>query len=413
MGFADVPAPIQYAPRENLGLQLVQSAAGVAQAYQQGKAAASANEFQTAFGQAYAKGDLEGMKQLAAAHPAQWQQVQQGMTAINNDNRQALGAAANDLSLAALSGNPQAIANVAQRHASTLQGLGITPEQLAQTPPEQIRQYADMVGMHALEPDKYFDLQNKTAQQIQQGRYQQGQLQNQQQGLQIRQQEANQQGMYQQQQIQNQQQRLNLDASYNQAKILDMKATQANNSNKTAAEVAKAQQASLQAKQTLVDGYDQASGVLNNSLNTLQQVQQIPPETFDAMWGVSGMINRNIPGSPEQVAWAQLQSMQSQARLSGMALLKGTGSVSNAEGEAAQKAFLSITPNTPAKAARKAIDNWRDVLQRQGKALQGKQKQIELYRSQINADTERQAQQYNAAPAAAAGGSTDWADLQH
>lgn len=420
MAFAEVPQPMQYAPKENLGVGLANAVGTIYSGYKQGVANQDAQEFQTAFGQAYAKGDYNAMQQLAAAHPQQWQTVQQGLTAIQQNNRDQLGAASSDLSLAAASGDPQAVATVAQRHAPALQALGIQPQDLAtayQQNPQQVRQYADMIGSHALGPEKYFTLQNQTLTRLQNGQYQQGQLQLGAQRVQQQQQQINQQGQYQQGQLQQGQQRINLDATLNQAKMYDMQAQRAIQQNKSQADIQSAQQKSLQAKQSLVDAFDSTSNVLANMQTTLQNVQQIPPETFDAMWGVSGAINRRIPGSPEQTAWQNIEAMQGQARLQGVIGMKGTGPVSDSEGQAAARAYLALTPNTSAKAARQAINNWNAVLQRQAKYQAERQPQIDLYRQQISSNTQQQAAQYQggqpSAPAGgSAGGAVSWGSMK-
>lgn len=414
-GFADVPAPMNYdTPRENLGIQLVQGAGQVLGAYKQGEAYQDQQKFQTAFGQAYAARDYNAMQQLAAQHPQQWQQVQQGMTAIQQDSRQALGAASSDIALAAASGNPQAVANVAQRHSGVLQQLGVTPDALATAyhqNPQQVQQYADMLGSHALGPEQYFTLQNKTLERIQNGQYQQGRLT-------LGQQQLQQQTSNQNAQLQQGQQRLSLDAEMNRIKTADLQLQRQLQKGKMDQDWQSKQQASLTAKQQVVDAFDSGQNSLANMLNTLQTVQQVPPEVFDGMWGISGTINRNIPGSPEQAAWNNIEQMQGQARLMGVIGMKGTGPVSDSEGQAAARAYLAITPKTPAKAARSAINNWNKVLQRQAAFQESRKPQIDVYRQQIQQNTERQAaglQNAPGAPAATyggnAGGAVDWNTL--
>lgn len=414
--FANVPPPVQYAPRENLGVTLSQAAGTVLQGFQAGKANEDNQQFQTAFGQAYANRDYTAMQQLAASHPQQWQQVQAGMTAIQDNNRQDLGAASSDLSLAAASGNPQAVMSVAQRHGQVLQGLGIAPEDLAtayQQNPQQVQQYADMLGSHALGPEQYFNLQNKTLERIQKGQYQQGQLQLGAQRVQQGQQQVDQQGQYQQGQLQQGQQRLGLDAEMNRIKTQDLQLQRQMQKGKMDQDWQSKQAASLQSKQQLVDAYDSGNNQLANMQTTLQQVQQIPPETFDAMWGLSGAINRRIPGSPEQAAWQNIEAMQGQARLMGVIGMKGSGPVSDSEGQAAARAYLALTPDTPAKAARQAINNWNSVLQRQAAYQAERRPQIDNYRTQIQQNTEQQAAALQSGGSGGgAGGPVSWNSLK-
>lgn len=417
-GFADVPAPMQYQQQPNFGVQLAQAAGTVFQGYQAGKANEKTQAFQTAFGQAYANKDYNAMQQLAATNPEQWQQVQAGMTAIQENNRNQLGAASSDISLAAASGNPQAIYNVAQRHAETLGQLGISPDDLAtayQQNPQQVRQYADMLGTHALGPEAYFKAQEAQLQRLQQGAYQQGNLQLGAQRVQIAQQQANQTGAYQAGQLQQGQQRLSLDAQFNQAKTADMQLNRMMQQNKNAADIQSKQSESMQKKQALVDAYDQGMNSLGGMTQTLQQVQNIDPQVFDATFGISGKINRNIPGSVESDAWNNIQQMQSQARLMGVIGMKGTGPVSDSEGQAAAQAFLALDPNTSAKAARRAINNWNNVLQKQLNYQRSRAPQVETYRQQVQGWTQQQQQQLQggATPAAGqSGGAVNWSDLR-
>lgn len=414
----EVPQPINYPQQPNLGQTLVGAAGTIFQGYQAGKANEANQNFQAAFGQAYAKGDYNAMQQLAATYPQQWQQVQQGMTAINDNNRQQLGTAASDISLAAASGDPTAVLNVAQRHAPVLQGLGVSPQELAtayQQNPQQVRQYADMIGAHSLGPKDYFTLQNDQVKTLQQGQYQQGQLQLGAARTKIAQQQADQQGQYQQGQLQQGQQRLSLDGQFNQAKMLDMQVNRQLQQGKNTAEIAALQNKSLQAKQGVVDGFDQSMNSLNGMLSTLQQVQQIDPNTFNATFGISGKINRAIPGSAEGDAWNTISQMQSQARLMGVIGMKGTGPVSDAEGQAAAAAFLALDPSTSPAQARKAINNWNNVLQKQMKYQQSRAPQVEQYRQQIQSAYPGPSAGGAAAPAgngAAASGAVNWNDLK-
>lgn len=51
-------------------------------------------------------------------------------------------------------------------HQNTLQQIGVSPEQAWQTyqqSPEGFSQLTDLIGMHAVGPEKYFDIQDKAA----------------------------------------------------------------------------------------------------------------------------------------------------------------------------------------------------------------------------------------------------------
>lgn len=152
--------------QNNLGVQLSGAVNSIAGAYKSGQQQLRQQQFQQAFGQAYAKGDRDALKQLAASNPDQIEAIQKGMGFIDADKNQQIGAASMDLQLAAQSGNPQAVASAIQKNAGVLQGLGLDPQtafQAYQQDPQNFSKTADLIGMHALGPEKYFDFQDKAA----------------------------------------------------------------------------------------------------------------------------------------------------------------------------------------------------------------------------------------------------------
>lgn len=167
----EVPQPINYGQPENLGVTIGQGMGSLgnvlAQAKQQEQEQAAKQQlqqFQQAFGQAYAAGDRDSMRQLAAQFPGQFEQVQKGLSILNTENKDSVGTAAADLRMAAASGDENAIRAAAQRNASTLEGLGTNADDLVASfkeNPQQFNQLADMIGLHALGPDKYFDVMDK------------------------------------------------------------------------------------------------------------------------------------------------------------------------------------------------------------------------------------------------------------
>lgn len=152
--------------QNNLGVQLAGAANSIEGSYQSGQQQLRQQQFQQAFGQAYANGDRNALKQLAALNPDQIEAIQKGMGFIDADKNQQIGAASMDLQLAAQSGNPQAVASAIQKNSGVLQGLGLDPQtafQAYQQDPQNFSKTADLIGMHALGPEKYFDFQDKAA----------------------------------------------------------------------------------------------------------------------------------------------------------------------------------------------------------------------------------------------------------
>ncbi len=152
-----------FSQRPNVGVQLAQGLGSVGQAISQGEAAKRLSEFQQAFGQAYAAGDRDALRQLAATNPDQIQAIRQGMGFVDADRNQAMGDMSARLNIAAAQG-PDAVMRELATHQDTLQQIGVSPEQAWQTyqqSPQGFTQLTDLIGMHAVGPEKYFDIQDK------------------------------------------------------------------------------------------------------------------------------------------------------------------------------------------------------------------------------------------------------------
>lgn len=162
-----------FSQRPNVGVQLAQGLGAVGQAIQQNEAAQRLSEFQKAFGQAYAAGDRDALRQLAATNPDQIETIRQGMGFVDADKNQAMGDMSARLNIAAAQG-PEAVMRELATHQNTLQQIGVSPEQAWQTyqqSPEGFTQLTDLIGMHAVGPEKYFDIQDKlTGREIDRGR---------------------------------------------------------------------------------------------------------------------------------------------------------------------------------------------------------------------------------------------------
>ncbi|EEA4275579.1 acyltransferase [Salmonella enterica] len=155
-----------FSQRPNVGVQLAQGIGAVGQAMR-------LSDFQKAFGQAYAAGDRDALRQLAATNPDQIETIRQGMGFVDADRNQAMGDMSARLNIAAAQG-PEAVMRELATHQNTLQQIGVSPEQAWQTyqqSPEGFTQLTDLIGMHAVGPEKYFDIQDKlTGRDIDRGR---------------------------------------------------------------------------------------------------------------------------------------------------------------------------------------------------------------------------------------------------
>ncbi len=160
------------AGENNLGLQAMKGLGSVAQTYQQADAAQQQKAFQSDYATAYSKGDRNGMRQLAAKYPSQMEAVQKGMGFIDDDQRTTVGNLAASARLA--SSNPETFSKWLQNNAADLDRAGVDPQHVAemyQKNPQGFGEFADHLGLAAVGPDKYFDIQDKiVGRQIDQGK---------------------------------------------------------------------------------------------------------------------------------------------------------------------------------------------------------------------------------------------------
>lgn len=148
--------------RNNIGLQALQGIGSVMDIYKQQEQAQRKQQFQQAYGQAYASGDRNAMRQLAAQFPDQVDAVRSGMKFVDEDQRATVGNLAAAARLAATS--PEAMGAWLQNNAADLQRVGLDPADIAQTyqqNPKQFGEFVDHLGMAALGPVDYFNAQDK------------------------------------------------------------------------------------------------------------------------------------------------------------------------------------------------------------------------------------------------------------
>ncbi|EIX9027257.1 phage DNA ejection protein, partial [Klebsiella aerogenes] len=148
--------------RNNIGLQALQGLSSVAQLYQADAQQKRQQEFQQAYGNAYASGDRNAMRQLASQYPDQIEAVRNGMKFVDEDQRSTVGNLAAAARLAATS--PEAMGAWLQNNSEDLRRVGLDPAEVAQTyqqNPQQFGEFVDHLGMAALGPVDYFNVQDK------------------------------------------------------------------------------------------------------------------------------------------------------------------------------------------------------------------------------------------------------------
>ncbi len=148
--------------RNNIGLQALQGINSVMDIYKQQENERRKAAFQQAYGNAYASGDRNAMRQLAAQFPDQIDAVRNGMKFVDEDQRSTVGNLAAAARLAATS--PEAMGAWLQNNSDELKRVGLDPSEVAQTyqqNPQQFGEFVDHLGMAALGPVDYFNVQDK------------------------------------------------------------------------------------------------------------------------------------------------------------------------------------------------------------------------------------------------------------
>lgn len=155
---------IERSGANNVGLTALQGLSGIAGVFQQEKQAQRQKEFQQAYANAYASGDRGALRQLATQYPEQIESVRKGMGFIDEDQRNSIGSLAAGARLA--SSSPEAMQSWLQNNANELARVGVDPNNVAQMyqqNPSGFGEFVDHLGMAALGPIDYFNVQDKMA----------------------------------------------------------------------------------------------------------------------------------------------------------------------------------------------------------------------------------------------------------
>lgn len=155
---------IERSGANNVGLTALQGLSGIAGVFQQKKQAQRQKEFQQAYANAYASGDRGALRQLATQYPDQIESVRKGMGFIDEDQRNSIGTLAAGARLA--SSSPEAMQSWLQNNAKELTRVGVDPNSVAQMyqqNPSGFGEFVDHLGMSALGPNDYFNVQDKMA----------------------------------------------------------------------------------------------------------------------------------------------------------------------------------------------------------------------------------------------------------
>lgn len=158
--------------RNNIGLQALQGLGSVAQTYQAAKQQEVDAAFQKEYAAAIQSGDRQQVRDLMTKYPGQLEKIQSGMKWADEDQRNSIGTLAAGARLAASS--PEAMQSWLQNNAKELTRVGVDPNNVAQMyqqNPSGFGEFVDHLGMAALGPIDYFNVQDKmVGRQLEKGR---------------------------------------------------------------------------------------------------------------------------------------------------------------------------------------------------------------------------------------------------
>ncbi|EQA1350715.1 acyltransferase [Escherichia coli] len=355
---------IERSGANNVGLTALQGLSGIAGVFQQEKQAQRQKEFQQAYANAYASGDRGALRQLATQYPDQIESVRKGMGFIDEDQRNSIGTLAAGARLA--SSSPEAMQSWLQNNAKELTRVGVDPNSVAQMyqqNPSGFGEFVDHLGMAALGPIDYFNVQDKMAgREIDRGRLAETIRSNQAgealtargQDIQIRGQNISAQNAALSREIQ----RAEL-----QEKALDRQI--ARESNQLKLEELKQKQADVRQKADIARADRQAAAqgavdTFSTALDSLNEIEQSPG--LSKAVGIRSAFP-TIPGSDAANFEARLDTFKAQTFLPMVQSLKGMGALSDAEGKKLSDAVGALSPKMSEKAFRDSIGKIRNQLE--------------------------------------------------
>ncbi|HBM8518932.1 TPA: phage DNA ejection protein [Escherichia coli] len=363
--------------RNNIGLQALQGLGSVAQTYQAAKQQEADAAFQKEYAAAIQSGDRQQVRDLMTKYPGQLEKIQSGMKWADEDQRNSIGTLAAGARLA--SSSPEAMKSWLQNNAKELNRVGVDPNNVAQMyqqNPSGFGEFVDHLGMVALGPIDYFNVQDKMV-----GRQQEQQRINET----IRNNDMTNARGWASNNIA--QQNVNLRRMELEDKKYDRLIANETNALKLAELQDKRlqnQQAMEQAKRDKADAYNSGMDNLSRTIETATKVLNSPGFTGYFGTNLNPLSSRFIPGTEAADTETLVDTLKSQGFLSGIQQMKGMGALSNAEGQKVMDAIGSLSPNQSEKSARAAIKTiikttemaQKRMQQKYGKDIQPSQQQL-------------------------------------
>ncbi|EFM4662088.1 TPA: phage DNA ejection protein [Escherichia coli] len=363
--------------RNNIGLQALQGITSTMQGLQQYDQQKQEAAFRKDYASAIQSGDRQQVRDLMTKYPGQLEKIQSGMKWADEDQRNSIGTLAAGARLAASS--PEAMQSWLQNNAKELTRVGVDPNNVAQMyqqNPSGFGEFVDHLGMSALGPNDYFNVQDKMV-----GRQQDQQRINET----IRNNDMTNARGWASNNIA--QQNVNLRRMELEDKKYDRLIANETNALKLAELQDKRlqnQQAMEQAKRDKADAYNSGMDNLSRTIETATKVLNSPGFTGYFGTNLNPLSSRFIPGTEAADTETLVDTLKSQGFLSGIQQMKGMGALSNAEGQKVMDAIGSLSPNQSEKSARAAIKTiikttemaQKRMQQKYGKDIQPSQQQL-------------------------------------
>ena len=132
------------------------------------------------------------------------------------------------------------------------------------------------------------------------------------------------------------------------------------------------QQAIEQAKRDKADAYNAGMDTLSRTIDTATKVLNSPGFTGYFGTNLNPLSSRYIPGTDAADTEALVDTLKSQGFMSGIQQMKGMGALSNAEGQKVMDAIGNLSSSQSEKSARAAINTIISTTQRAQQRMQQK-----------------------------------------
>ncbi|EPL1176336.1 phage DNA ejection protein [Morganella morganii] len=340
-------------------------------------------------------GDPGKMTSLAAKYPGQMDLIKSGIGFQNEQHQLALGNAARDLRVAIATNNPQAVQQVAVKHASVLNSVGSSPEEIMQQlqqDPAGLSRIVDTVGMSALGVKEYYDVagaketREETARSNRAGE-----------ALTARRDEqSNARGWagisIQKQNADIARERLNLDRELKgleyKEKALDRQVSKETNELKKAELEQKLDGIRTQKEAAKAERYDTVASQVESAdraIKTAQSIINSPGFTGYFGVNVNPFGSRFLPGTDASDTSAMVDTLKSQGFMSGIQQMRGMGALSDAEGRKVMDAIGSLDSGMSEKQAKKSIEGIIETFEQGKKRLESRYPdEFSKYSGEIN-----------------------------